>query len=139
MSETGPKNGLHPVEVVAEVKSMEINLDYSGAYRLVLEDGSKMLADFAPSQSGFIESKHNKGRYKVKIVGMGDYADGQLQRIVSIDVLKTDRVRPPRDPNAPTLMDKIDEINKYADWSGVPTDGAKNMHYYLYGRPRIED
>ncbi len=139
MSETGPKNGLHPVEVVVEVKSMEMNLDHSGAFRFLLEDGSMVLADFTPLQWSVVESKHNRGRYKVKIVGTGDYADGQLQRIVDIDIINTDRVRPPRDPNAPDLWDKIDAIGKSTDWSGVPTDGAKNMHYYLYGRRRIED
>lgn len=136
------KTGQHPVEVVAEVQSMELNLDHSGAYKLLLKDGSIVHADFTALQWGSIEGMHNHGRYPIKFVGAGDYADGRLKRITSIDPPKTDRVRPPEDPGEPTLLHIIKEIHgKYPqdDWYDIPTDLAKNMHYYLYGRPKVDD
>ncbi len=133
------KNGRHPVEVIAEVKSMELDLDHNGSYKLQLEDGSTILADFTSSQWSYVESMHNHGKYSVKIVGEGDYADGQLRKIVSIDLTKTRRVVPPQDPEMPTLWHRISEIGKSVDWSDVPTDGAKNFHHYLYGRAKVDD
>ena len=81
------KNGRHPIEVIAEVQSIELNLDHSGAYKLRLQDGSTVKADFTGLQWGSFEGMHQQGRY----------------------------------------------------WSGVPTDGAKNMHHYLYGRPKVDE
>lgn len=133
------KNGRHPVEVVAQVQSMELDLNHNGAYKLLLEDGSTVQADFTASQWAYVESMHNHGKYSVKFVGEGDYADGRLQRIVSIDLKKTHRVIPPADPEEPTLWHRIDQISKSVDWSDVPTDGAKNLHHYLYGRPKVDD
>ena len=133
------KTGRHPVTVVAEVKSVEMNLDYSGFYRLLLEDGSNVLAHFRPGQSAHIDSMHNQGRYRVKIAGVGEFYDGHLQCIVSIDIPQSDRIRPPRDPNEPTLWDRIEAISKSVDWSDVPSDASLNLHHYLYGRPKVED
>ena len=133
------KTGHHPVEVIAEVQSMEMDVDRNGAYKLLLEDGSTMHADFTASQWDRLEAEHNRGRYKLKIVGTGDYADGRLKRIVSIDLKKTDRIWPPEDPEMPTLWHRISEISKSVDWSNVPTDGAKNLHHYLYGRAKVDD
>lgn len=136
------KTGHHPVEIVAEIQSMELNLDYSGAYKLLLKDGSTIHADFSASQWGSLEGMHKHGRYPIKFVGAGDYADGRLKRITTIDLPNTERVMPPEDPEMPTLLHLIREIHKKypADmWDNVPTDGAKNMHYYLYGRPKMDD
>ena len=136
------KDGRHPVELIAEVKSMELDLDHNGVYKLKLEDGSTTLADFTASQWAHIEGMHNHGKYSVKIVGEGDYADGQLRRIVSIDLKKTERVWPPEDPKEPTLLDLLTEIWKeypQDDWDDIPTDAATNIHYYLYGRPKVDD
>lgn len=133
------KNGRHPVEVVAEVQSMELDLGRNGSYKLLLKDGSTVRADFAGWQWGHLEGMHNHGRYNIKIVGLGDYTDGRLNRIVSIDLTKTHRVIPPEDPEMPTLLHRISEIRKSMDWSDVPTDGAKNLHHYLYGRAKVDD
>ena len=134
--------GQHPIELVAKVKSIELNLDHSGAYRLLLEDGSTVPADFTASQWDSLESMHNRGRYKLNIVGTGDFADGRLQRVVSIDLGRTDRVMLPEDPEMPTLLHILKEIwKKYPQdtWDDVPTDAAKNLHHYLYGRPKVDD
>ena len=136
------KNGRHPIELVAEVKSVELNLDYSGAYKLQLEDGSTVRADFTASQWGSLEGMHNHGRYPIKFAGIGDYADGHLKRITRIDLTNTERVWPPEDPEMPTLLHILAEIwKKYPqdDWDDIPTDAATNMHYYLYGRPKVND
>ena len=135
------KNGQHPVAVVAEVQSTELNLDHSGAYKLRLADGSTIRADFTALQWGHFEGMHQQGRYPLKIVGVGEYADGCLQRIVSMDLPQTERVLPPEDPEEPTLLHRLAEIRKkYPQdiWDDVPTDGAKNLHYYLYGRPKVD-
>lgn len=132
------KTGRHPVVVAAEVKSVELNLDYSGAYRLLLEDGSTILAHFRPRQSAHINAMHNRGLYRVKIVGIGEFCDGQLQRIVSIDIRQSERIRPPQDPNEPTLWERIEAISKSVDWSDVPSDASINLHHYLYGHPKVE-
>ena len=136
------KTGRHPVAIVAEVKSMELDLDHNGVYQLQLEDGSTVQADFTASQWAYVESMHNHGKYSVKIVGEGDYAGGQLRRIVSINLKKSHRIIPPEDPEMPTLLHVLAEIRKkYPEdiWDNVPTDGAKNMHHYLYGRPKVDD
>ena len=84
-----PENtGHYPVEIVAEVQSMELNLDYGGTYKLQMPDGSTIHADFTPTQWGRLQSMHSRGKYSVRIVGEGDYAEGQLLRIVSIDLKK---------------------------------------------------
>ncbi len=136
------KTGHHPVEAIAEVQSIELNLDYSGTYKLLLEDGSTTHADFTAMQWSHLQSMHNRGRYPIKFVGAGDYADGRLKRITSIDLPKTERVLPPEDPEEPTLLHLIKEIHKkypQDDWDDIPSDLAKNMHHYLYGRPRVND
>jgi hypothetical protein len=133
------KTGLHPVEVIAEVQSMELDLNLDGSYKLLLEDGSTVRADFTDPQWAHIEGMHNRGRYSIKIVGQGDYTDGRLQRIVSIDLTKTRRIIPPEDPEMPTLLHRLAEIRKSMDWLNVPTDGAKNLHHYLYGRAKVGD
>lgn len=133
------KNGQHPIEVVAKVQSMELNLDYSGAYKLLLEDGSIVHADFTASQWDHLQSMHNRGRYPIRFVGTGDYTDGHIKRITNIDLPKTERVLPAEDPEIPTLWHRISEISKFMDWSNVPTDGAKNLHHYLYGRAKVDD
>jgi hypothetical protein len=136
------KNGQHPIEVVAKVQSMELDLDHNGVYKLLLEDGSTVHADFTALQWGSLEGMHNHGRYPIKFVGTGDYTDGLLKRITSVDLTKTHRVIPPEDPEEPTLLHLIREIHKkYPSemWDNVPTDGAKNMHHYLYGRPKVDD
>ena len=133
------KNGQHPVAVIAQVKSMELNLDHSGTYRLELEDGATVYADFTARQWPSLEARHNRGRYAVKFVGTGEYTDGRLTRITSIDLPATERILPPEDPEEPTIWHKIDQISKSTDWSGVPTDGAKNLHHYLYGRPKVDE
>ena len=121
---------------------MELNLDHSGAYKLRLKDGTTVKADFTAAQWGSFEGMHNHGRYPLKIVGLGEYANGRLQRILSMDIPKTERVLPPEDPEMPTLLHILNEIHKKyppETWDNVPTDGAKNMHHYLYGRPKVED
>ena len=132
------KDGQHPVEIIAKVKSMELNLDHSGAYQLLLEDGSTIQADFTAWQWGHLESMHRRGEFPLSIIGVGDFAHGRLRRIVSIDLKKTDRALPPEDPEMPTLWHKISEISKSMDWANVPTDGAKNLHHYLYGRAKVD-
>ena len=136
------KTGRHAVAIAAKVKSMELDLDHNGVYKLELEDGSTVQADFTASQWAYIESMHNHGMYSVKIVGEGDYAGGQLRRIVSIDLKKSHRVIPPEDPEMPTLLHVLAEIRKkYPEdiWDNVPTDGAQNMHHYLYGWPKVDN
>ena len=136
------KTGRHPVEIIAKVQSMELDTNREGSYKLLLENGSTVLADFTSSQWSILESLHRRGEFPLKIVGDGDFDNGSLRHIVTIDLKKTERVWPPEDPEEPTLLHRLAEIRKkYPDdiWDNVPTDGAKNMHYYLYGRPKVDD
>lgn len=136
------KNGRHPVEVIAEVKSMELDLDHNGVYRLQLEDGSTVNADFTSSQWGHIEGMHNHGRYSIKIVGQGDYADGRLKRITSIDLKKTGRVIPPQDPNERRFWEFWIEGSKRIpeeELAKIPPDFSRNLDHYLYGAPKREE
>ena len=136
------KTGRHPVEVIAEVKSMELDLDHNGAYKLLLEDGSTILADFTASQWAHIESMHNRGKYSVKIVGEGDYADGRLQRIVSIDLKKSERLIPPRDPSERPFWEYWVEASKRIpeeELAKIPPDFSRNLDHYLYGAPKQEE
>ncbi len=136
------KTGRHPVDIIAKVQSMAMDLNHDGSYALLLEDGATVRADFTGSQWSILESLHRRGEFPLKIVGEGDFADDRLKRIVSIDLKKTERVWPPEDPEMPTLLHIIKEIHKKYPaeiWDNVPTDGAKNMHHYLYGRPKADD
>ena len=136
------KNGQHPIEVVAKVQSMELDPGRNGSYKLLLEDGATVRADFIGSQWHILESLHRRGEFALKIVGEGDFADDRLKRIVSIDLKKTERVWPPEDPEEPTLLHILNEIHKrypQDDWDDIPTDLAKNLHYYLYGRPKVDE
>lgn len=135
------KNGRHPVEVVAEVQSMELDLNHDGSYKLLLEDGSAVRADFTGSQWGHIEGMHNHGRYSIKIVGQGDYVDGRLKRIVSIDLKKSRRVLPPRDPNERHFWESWIEASKRIpdeELAKIPPDFSSNLDHYLYGAPKRE-
>lgn len=136
------KNGRHPVEVVAEVKSMELDLDHNGSYKLQLEDGTTIIADFTSSQWGSLEGMHNRGRYSIKIVGEGDYADGRLQRIVSIDLKKSEQVRPPGDPNELSIWERLAAIADSIpeeELAKIPPDFSANYKRYMYGWPKREE
>ena len=136
------KNGRHPVEVVAEVKSMELDLDHNGSYKLQLENGSTVRADFSASQWPYVESMHNHGKYSVKFVGEGEYAGGQLRRIVSIDLKKSRRILPPRDPNERHFWESWIEASKRIpeeELAKIPPDFSRNLDHYLYGAPKREE
>ena len=136
------RTGNCPVELVAEVQSMELDLNHDGSYRLLLEDGSTIIADFTASQWAHIESMHNHGKYSVKIVGEGNYADGRLRRIVSIDLKKTERVLPPGDPDEPSIWERLEKIaNSIPDeeLAKIPPDFSANYKHYLYGWPKREE
>ena len=133
------KTGHQPIEVVAEVKSIELNLDHSGAYKLQLEDGSTIHADFTPSQWGHLEGMHNHGRYAIKFIGIGDYADGHLKRITGINLLETERVIPPQDLERRPFWEYWVEAGKLIpeeELSKIPPDFSKNLDHYLYGAPK---
>ena len=133
------KTGHHPVEVIAQVQSMELNLDYSGTYNLLLEDGSTIHADFTPTQWDHLQSMHNRGRYPIKFVGNGDYADGRLKRITSVDLPNTERVLPPRDPDQRPFWEYWVAASKRIpkkERDQVPPDFIKNLDHYLYGAPK---
>ncbi len=136
------KNGRHPVEVIAEVQSMELDLNHDGSYKLLLEDGSTVRADFTGLQWGHIEGMHNHGRYSIKIVGEGDYADGRLQRIVSIDLKKSEQVRPPEDPNELSIWERLAAIADSIpeeELAKIPPDFSANYKRYMYGWPKREE
>lgn len=136
------KDGCHPVELVAEVRSVELDLDHNGAYKLFLKDGSTILADFTASQWAHIESMHNRGRYRVRFVGEGDYADGQLRRIVSIDLKKSERVIPARKRGERPFWEYWIEASKQIpeeELAKVPPDFSQNLDHYLYGTPKMDE
>ena len=136
------KNGRHPVEVIAEVQSMELDLNHNGSYKLLLEDGSTVRADFTGSQWGHVEGMHNHGRYSIKIVGQGDYADGRLKRIVSIDLKKSERVMPPKDPNELSIWERLAAIADSIpeeELAKIPPDFSANYKRYMCGWPKQEE
>ena len=136
------KNGQHPVEVIAEVQSMELDLDHNGAYQLQLEDGSTLHADFTASQWAHLESMHNHGRYPIKFVGAGDYVDGRLKRITSINLPATERVIPPHDPNQRPFWEYWVEAGKQIpdeELAKIPPDFSYNLDHYLYGAPKRDE
>ena len=51
------KSGHHPIEVIAEVQSIELDVDRNGAYKPLLPGGSTARADFTAlhhfTQAGF--------------------------------------------------------------------------------------
>ncbi len=121
---------------------MELDLEHNGVYTLLLEDGSTVHADFTASQWAHLESEHNRGRYKVKIVGTGDYVDGNLQRITSIDLRETERVIPPQDPNQRPFWEYWVEAGKRIpeeELAKIPPDFSYNLDHYLYGAPKREE
>ena len=136
------KNGRHPIEIVAEVKSMELDLDHNGVYKLELEDGSTARADFTASQWAHLEAMHNQGRYSVKFVGEGEYADGRLQRIFDIDLKKSERVISPRDADERPFWEYWIEASKQIpdeELARIPPDFSRNLDHYLYGAPKHEE
>ena len=136
------KTGRHPVEVIAEVQSMEMDLNHDGSYQLLLEDGSTVRADFTASQWGILESLHRRGDFPIKIVGDGDFADGRLQRIVSIDLRMTDRALPPEDPEDLSIWERLEAIANSIpeeELAKIPTDFSANYKHHLYGWPKREE
>ena len=136
------KTGRHPIEVIAKVQSMKLDLDHNGVYQLQLEDGSTIQADFTASQWAYIESMHDHGKYSVKIIGEGDYADGQLRRIASIDLKKSQRVILPRDLNERPFWEYWIEASKRIpeeELAKIPPDFSWNLDHYLYGALKREE
>ena len=136
------KNGRHPVEVVAEVQSMELDLNHDGSYQLLLKDGSTVRADFTGSQWNILESLHRRGEFSLKIVGDGDFDNGSLQRIVTIDLKRTDRMLPPEDPEDPSIWERLEAIANSIpeeELAKIPTDFSANYKHYLYGWPKRDD
>ncbi len=133
------KTGHHPVEIVAEVQSMELNLDYSGVYKLRLPDGSTIHADFTSRQWPHLQSMHDSGQYPIKFVGVGDYADGRLKRITHIDLPKTERVILPGAQGQRPFWEYWIEASKQIpqeEQDRVPPDFIENLDHYLYGVPK---
>ena len=121
---------------------MAMDLNHDGSYALLLEDGTTVRADFTGSQWSILESLHRRGEFPLKIVGDGDFDNGSLRRIVTIDLKRTDRVPPPGDSEDYSIWERLEAIANSIpeeELAKIPTDFSANYKHYLYGWPKRED
>lgn len=133
-----------PVELTGEVRAVELNADSGGAFQLRLENGDVVPGNFTAEQEPtVVRALRGRNDYRLKIAGLGDFsAAGRLKRILRVDSHQLEWLPILEDPEMPTLLHILKEIHKKYPpdtWDNVPTDGAKNMHHYLYGRPKVDD
>lgn len=108
-----------------------------------LDDDTCVLVSFTQEhESRVTEAIKNHKDLRLVVHGPGEFAsDGSLKRITRADTLFVRQRERPRDPNAPSIHEKIDALVSEVpeeEWDKVPTDLSMRLDYYLYGIDREE-
>lgn len=106
-----------------------------------LDDDTCVLVSFTQEQESRVtEAIKNHKDLRLVVHGPGEFAsDGSLNRITRADTLFVRQRERPRDPNAPSIHEKIDALFSDVpdeEWEKVPTDLSMRLDYYLYGIDR---
>jgi hypothetical protein len=135
-------NGKKPVDVRGEVRAADLD---GHNFSLRLEDGTKVIAKFISEQEDTItEALRGHVTHRLRLKGRAEVArTGRIKKLASVEsvavepaeVLKpTQRVKPIWE-----IALEIGASVPREEWATVPTDGARNLHHYLYGAPKQEE
>ena len=134
---------LEAVDLIGEVRQADLDGCH---FSLRLDDGTKVQGKFTPEQESLITEalrEHSTRRLRVKGRMKGAVSKKRIARLDSVDELTVQPVAdktPP--PDGRPIWEVIVELGASVpdeEWAKVPTDGAKNLHHYLYGAPKEED
>jgi hypothetical protein len=134
-------NNREHVDLRGEVRAADLD---DRKFSLRLEDGTKIVAEFTTEQEQTITealSEHVKRRLRLK--GSAEVTRGKIKRIACVESLAIEpaEVVQPVSDGKP-LWQAIVELGESVpeeEWAKVPTDGAKNLHHYLYGAPKVPE
>ncbi len=134
-----PNNRKKPVELRGEVRAADLD---GRQFSLRLEDGTKLVAKFTPAQERAVtEALREHATRRLRLRGSAEIArTGKIKRVASVESLTVEPAKlakPVR--STKTIWEAILEIGASVpkeEWAKVPTDGARNLHHYLYGAPK---
>ncbi len=127
-------DGTYQDRVEVSGRVMEVNIRKKQC-QLWLDDTTYVPLTFTEKQEPRIATALQRHKSEwLTVRGRGEFTpDGVLKRIVRADNLNLSHGN---DPNAPGIMERIDEI--FGDvpdevWDKVPADLSMRLDYYLYG------
>jgi hypothetical protein len=135
-------NNREHIELRGEVRAADLD---ARQFSLRLDDGTKIVAEFTTEQEQTITkalSEHAKRRVRLK--GSAEVTrEGKVKRIACVESLAIEpaEVVQPVSDGKP-LWQAIVELGESVpeeEWAKVPTDGARNLHHYLYGAPKVPE
>ena len=127
------------IELRGEVRAADLD---GRQFSLRLDDGTRIVATFTSEQEGRItEALRDHTSRRLRLTGRGEVApSGKIKRIASVESLAVESAEA-REPvaGAKPIWEVALEIGASVpeeEWAKVPTDGARNLHHYLYGAPK---
>jgi len=135
-------NHKRPVELRGEVRAADLD---GRQFSLRLDDGTKIVAKFTTEQEQTItEALHEHATRRLRLKGKAEVArTGRIKRVASVESLAVEPAETVKPVSAAKPIWEIAlEMGASVpkeEWAEVPTDGARNVHHYLYGAPQLED
>jgi len=129
------------VELRGEVRAADLD---GRQFSLRLDDGTKVRAKFTAAQEQSVTGAlHDHASRRLHLKGSAEVApDGEI-RVASVESLAVEPVEggKPASPAKPIWEVALEIIARVPEeeWAKVPSDGARNLHHYLYGGPKAND
>jgi hypothetical protein len=135
-------NSREHVDLRGEVRAADLD---ARQFSLRLDDGTKIVAEFTTEQEQTItEALREHANRCLRFTGSAEVTrTGKIKRVVSVESLAIEpaEVVQPVSDGKP-LWQAIAELGESVpeeEWAKVPTDGARNLHHYLYGAPKVPE
>lgn len=128
------------VDVVGEVRAAGLKACGGGSFSIALDDGSSVEGVFSDEQESVVtEALHKHKSVRVRIQGVGQFEpNGRIRRIAHVGRLEERSLgEKPYDAAARPIWKVISDLGTEipeSEWERVPTDLARNLDHYLYGR-----
>ena len=128
------------IDLIGEVRAAGLRTTEGGSFTIQLEDGATVEGAFnADQETSITDALHKHRSIRVRLVGMAEFErGGRIRKITRVDQVEARAIgEKAYDHAAPPIWDEIDRIASEipeSEWARVPTDLAKNLHHYLYGR-----
>ena len=128
------------VDLIGEIRGAGLRTTEGGSFTIQREDGTTVEGAFNADQETVItDALHKHRSIRVRLIGMAEFErGGRIRKIMKIDQVEARPVgEKAYDHAAPPIWDEIDRIASEipdSEWAKVPTDLAKNLDHYLYGR-----
>jgi len=136
------KNPRTPVELRGEVRAADLD---DRQFSLRLDDGTKIVAKFTDAQElTIIQALREHTTRRLTIKGKAEVAArGRIKRLASVEsvAMEPTETLEPLSPAKPIweIALEIGASVPKEEWAHIPTDGARNVHHYLYGAPKLEE